>query len=76
MFCQYSDLLGVPGKGAHTHIMGFAWRDVFATILGGFILALVFKFNVLYTIISVFIIGILFHRLFCVRTTVDKILFP
>ena len=76
MLCQYKDLLGVPGKGSHTHIMGFAWRDTVATIVGGLIIALVFKFNVLYTIISLFIIGILSHRLFCVRTTVDKILFP
>lgn len=76
MLCQYKDLLGVPGKGTHTHFMGVAWRDVVMTIVGGFLIALVFKFNVLYTIISVFILGILFHRLFCVRTTVDKILFP
>lgn len=76
MLCQYKDSLGVPGKGAHTHFMGVAWRDTVATIIGGFIIALVFKFNVLYTIISLFIIGILAHRMFCVRTTVDKILFP
>jgi len=76
MSCEYKELLGVPGKGAHTHIMGFAWRDTVATIVGGLIIALVFKFNVLYTIISLFIIGIIAHRLFCVRTTFDKILFP
>lgn len=76
MFCEYKNLLGEPGKGVHSHFMGFAWRDTLMTIIGGLIIALVFKFNVLYTIIAVFIIGILFHRLFCVRTTVDKILFP
>lgn len=76
MFCEYKDLLGEPGKGVHTHFMGVAWRDTVMTIIGGLLIALVFKFNVLYTIIAVFIIGILFHRLFCVRTTVDKILFP
>ena len=76
MLCQYKDILGVPGKGVHTHFMGFAWRDTLMTIVGGLFIALVFKFNVLYTIIALFIIGILFHRLFGVRTTVDKILFP
>jgi hypothetical protein len=76
MLSEYKDLLGVPGKGVHTHLMGFAWRDTLMTIIGGLLIALVFKFNVLYTIIAVFIIGILFHRLFGVRTTVDKILFP
>ena len=76
MLCEYKDLLGVPGKGVHTHFMGFAWRDTVMTIVGGLLIALIFKFNVLYTIIALFIVGILFHRLFCVRTTVDKILFP
>ena len=76
MFCEYKNLLGEPGKGVHSHFMGFAWRDTLMTIIGGLLIALVFKFNVLYTLIAVFIIGILFHRLFCVRTTVDKILFP
>ena len=65
--------LGIPGQS--THIMGLAWRDIVATIVGGFILALVFKWNILYTIIGLFIVGILFHRLFGVKTTVDKWLF-
>jgi len=76
MLSEYKDVLGVPGEGVHTHIMGFAWRDTLMTIMGGLIIALLFNFNVLYTIIAAFIIGILFHRLFGVRTTVDKILFP
>ena len=74
--CKYKDSLGIPGEGVHTHIFGVAWRDVVATIIGGFLIALVFKWNIGYTIIGLFILGILFHRLFCVRTTVDKILFP
>jgi hypothetical protein len=27
-------------------------------------------------VLVLFILGIIFHRLFCVRTTVDKLLFP
>jgi len=76
MFCEYKDYLGIPGEGVHTHIMGIAWSDVVATIIGGSIIALLMKWNILYTIIATFIIGILFHRLFCVKTTVDKYLFP
>ena len=71
--CKYKNSLGSPGEGVHTHIMGLAWRDIVATIVGGFITALVFKWNIMYTIIGLFILGILFHRLFCVRTIVDKI---
>jgi hypothetical protein len=74
-FSQYKDSLGIPGKGFHTHILGVAWRDVVATIVGGLILALIFKWNILYTIIVLFILGILLHHLFGVKTTADKFLF-
>ncbi len=74
--CKYKNSLGIPGKGVHTHIMGFAWRDIVSTIVGGIILSLLFKWNMLYTIVILFILGILLHRMFCVRTTLDKILFP
>jgi ABC-type iron transport system FetAB permease component len=70
MFCQFKDSLRI-----HTHIMGVAWRDVVATVVVGFILGLLFKFNVFYTIIATFIVSILFYRLFCVQSTVDKFLF-
>jgi len=76
MFCQYKNSLGIPGQGVHTHFMGIAWRDTLATIVGGLVLALIFKFNILYTILALFVLGILLHRLFCVRTTADKFLFP
>lgn len=74
--CKYKDSLGIPGQGAHTHFMGLAWKDIVATIVAGGLLGLIFKWNILYTIICLFLLGILFHRLFCVRTTVDKWLFP
>ena len=74
--CKYKNALGIPGKGVHTHFMEVAWRDVVGTIVIGIILSLVFKWNMLYTILAVFILGIILHRLFCVRTTLDKILFP
>ena len=75
MFCKYKNSLGIPGQGTHTHFMGIAWRDTVATVVAGLIIALVFKLNVLYTILALFVLGILFHRLFCVRTMVDKFLF-
>ena len=74
--CVYKDSLGVPGKGPHTHFMGVAWRDVVYTIIGGTILAFLMEWNIFYSIVGVFIVGIILHRLFCVRTTLDKLLFP
>ena len=73
--CKYKNVLGEPGKGKHTHFMGVAWWDVLLTIISGVILSLLFNWNMLYTIIVLFLLGILLHRLFCVRTTVDKLLF-
>ena len=63
MLCQYKNIFGI------------ALKDTLATIVGGLIIALIFKFNVLYTILALWVLSILFHRLFCVRTTVDKFLF-
>jgi hypothetical protein len=75
MFCKYKNALGIPGKGAHTHVLGFAVMDITMTIVGGALLAYIFKWSYLWTILILFLLGILLHRLFCVRTTLDKALF-
>ena len=75
--CKYKNALGIPKKGIHsTRFLGMALADIIMTIIGGFLISYVFKFNFLYTTISLFILGIILHRLFCVRTTIDKLLFP
>lgn len=75
MFCKYKNALGVPGKGAHIHVLGFAIMDITMTIVGGALLAYIFKWSYLWTILILFLLGIALHRLFCVRTTLDKALF-
>ena len=76
MSCVYQDSLGIPGQGFHTHFLGVAILDVIGTILIAEILAHVFNWNIYLTLIAVFLTGIVLHRMFCVRTTLDKILFP
>jgi hypothetical protein len=73
--CKYSTSLGIPNVGFHEHVLGVAIFDVIGTIVIGIIIALLFKWNILITISILFILGIVAHRLFCVRTTLDKILF-
>ena len=73
--CKYKDSLGIPNVGLHKHYLGVAIFDIGGTIIIGIIIALLFKWNILITISILFILGIISHRLFCVRTTVDKILF-
>lgn len=75
--CKYKDILGKPGKGIHKYrIFNIAIVDVILTIIAAYLIALFFKLPVLTTIIVTFILGIVSHSLFCVRTTIDKLLFP
>ena len=77
MFCQYKDILGIPGEGIHSYrIFNIAIFDVIATIIGAFLFYLLFpKYNFVYILLALFLLGIFLHRIFCVRTTVDKLLF-
>ena len=74
--CQYKNIFGEPKKGVHSYrLFDLAIVDVIMTIIGAYLLAKYFKLNFVYTMISLFILGIIMHRLFCVRTTIDKLLF-
>ena len=75
--CKYKNLLGIPGKGIHSfQIGGIAVADVIMTVIGALFLSCLFKWNFLYTLICLFLLGIVLHHVFCVRTTIDKLLFP
>ena len=75
--CKYKDIFGKPNSGLHSlRILDIAIFDVLCVIIIGMLISNTFKMSLLYTIISLFILGIILHRLFCVRTTVDRLLFP
>jgi hypothetical protein len=75
--CAYKDALGKPGKGIHSYrLFGVAIADVILTILGAMLIAYFSKYDFYKILIALFILGIILHRLFCVRTTIDKLLFP
>ena len=74
--CKYKNIFGNPNEGIHSYrVFDFAIVDIFATLIVAFLISYFFKTSFFYTCIILFILGILFHRLFCVRTTIDKILF-
>jgi|694.fasta_scaffold58695_6 hypothetical protein len=76
--CQYSDLFGKPNTGLHTYrFLNIAIVDVIATFLLGIFIKEYFlkDTSILYINIFLFILGIIIHRMFCVETTIDKILF-
>ena len=77
-FCKHKDLFGKPGEDSHKTripILDVALSDVAITVIAGIIIAAIFGFDTKNTIIVLFILGILIHRLFCVRTKVDRLLF-
>ena len=75
--CKYRNALGVPGKGVHSiRLGGIAVVDVIMTLIGAYIIARIMRTSFAWTAAGLFLIGIILHRLVCVRTTIDKLLFP
>ena len=77
MLCQYKDILGKVKTGLHSiRIFNIAIIDVILTIFAAFSINLLYpKYKFKSTLIILFIIGIILHRLFSVETTIDKLLF-
>jgi len=74
--CKYKDIFGKPGTGVHSYrFMNIALVDVAVTLLAAFLISYFTKYKLLNVSIILFILGIILHRLFCVRTTIDKYLF-
>ena len=74
--CKYKDVFGLPNEGIHNiRVFDIAIVDVLLTIVVAFLVSYFFKINFLYSLVGLFGLGILAHRFFCVRTTVDKLLF-
>jgi len=76
LFPEYSDILGEPGKGVHSiRVFDIAIVDVILTFIGAYFISRFLKKNYWTVLILFFISGIILHRLFCVKTTIDKFLF-
>ncbi len=72
-----SKLFGAPGEGLHSYrIFNIAIVDVVATVLAAYVIARVYNYTFYKVLFVLFLLGIVLHRLFNVRTTVDKIIFP
>lgn len=74
--CKYSNIFGLPNTGLHSiRIANLAIVDVLSTILFAWIVHYFTKWNLWLVIGISFLAGIIAHRIFCVRTTIDKLLF-
>lgn len=75
--CKYKELFGKPGEGIHSwRIFDFGVIDILTTIAGAYLISYLTGFSFVYVLPAVFLLGIYVHRLFCVRTKLDRILFP
>jgi hypothetical protein len=84
--CPYKDALGIPNEGIHAHrFLHLAIADVLMTLVAALLLTFLFfsisdarNFFVMFLVVAVtlFGLGIILHRAFCVRTTIDRLLFP
>jgi hypothetical protein len=82
-WCEYKDLLGTPGMGAHSYRVdfpgipqGLAVVDVIITILLAVALSRGKFSRFLFSLVFLIIVAEFAHRAFCVRTALDKHLFP
>lgn len=74
--CKYSNIFGKPGEGVHKYrIFGLAIVDLVSTIIVAYLIHYFVGWKLWKVIVVLFILGIIMHRLFCVRTAVDKLLF-
>ena len=75
--CKFKDIFGKVKEGPHSYrIFNIAIVDTGLTIIIGYFIAKFFKLNLLYTLIVIFILGTIIHKIFCVETTLTKIFLP
>ena len=80
MLCKYKNIFGKPNEGVHKHFLGIAWFDLVGTLL---ICFLIWRFTSLYKslynlimiVLIALLLGVIFHRIFCVNTTINKFIF-
>jgi len=75
--CPYKNIFGAVGTGPHSYrLFNIAVVDVVATLIGAWLLSYSLDVPFWWMATFLFLLGIFLHRAFCVRTTVDQILFP
>ena len=77
MFCKYKDVLGKPRQVVHKYrIFNIAIVDVIFTVLAAYLINKSFpNYKFIYILLVLFLLGIVMHRIFCVETTIDQLLF-
>lgn len=70
LFCNYSDVFGKVGEGPHRYrLFNIAIVDLLLTMLLSIFISFYFDYNLLIVFGFLMILSLIFHRLFCVKTT-------
>jgi hypothetical protein len=73
--CSYRNVFGAPKEGVHSlRFLNLAVVDVVCTLIAAYIISYFSNFSFLWSSIILFALGIFFHHIFCVDTTVAKII--
>ena len=75
IFKKYSNILGEPNKGFHKlHFLNTAVGDYVTTIIGAMLITYLTDIPLVLTTIFLFILSIILHTLFSVKTSTVKYL--
>lgn len=74
--CPYKNLFGKPNEGVHKYrIFDIAIIDLLLTIGAAYLISRYYNQDFKIILAILILLGIIIHRLFCVKTTIDKLLF-
>ena len=82
--CKYKNAFGIPGQGIHSYRFGkgligkngIAIVDVLTVLIFAAIISYMTERPFWLICLILFPLGVIIHRLFCVRSAVDVLLFP
>ena len=74
--CKYKDIFGKPGTGVHSYrLFGIAIVDLLMTLVFAWFLSLYTDLTFLGASLFMVVLGIIIHRVFCVDTGLNKLIF-
>jgi hypothetical protein len=74
--CKYKNIFGKENEGAHSiRFFNVAIVDLLLTLLAGAIISYFTRINLILMWIMLILLGIIVHRIFCVNTTINRLIF-
>jgi len=74
--CPYKNLIGKLNEGVHKYrLLDIAIFNLIINIILAYLIAKYYNQDFKMILVILLLLDIIIHRLFCVRTTIDKLLF-